>query len=85
MFGEESRIPSEIIVGRPPESESISSFAFSNAKQLSKSFEGVRENNSQAQKRSKDYYDLGAVQIIFKIGDMVRVKVKTLPGTWPPN
>ena len=80
IFGDQARVPSEILLGPPSKDVSFGSFALNHAKLLSKSFEIARENSAEAQKHSKDYYDLGAIQRIFKPGDQVKIRIKSLSG-----
>ena len=44
---------------------------------LSRVFSEVRENLRQFHRREKDRYDLGAVEHLFKPGDIIRVRLKT--------
>ena len=44
---------------------------------LSCAFDSVRENLQSFHQREKDYYDLGAVKIIFTPGDIVRMRLKS--------
>ena len=84
MFGTEARIPSEIIIGKPPFENSPSAYALSHCKILEKSFENVRENLSASQKHMMDYYELGTNERTFQKGDKVRIRIKSLalkPGS----
>ena len=84
MFGSEARFPGELLATRPVEDETPASYAFKHHRSLELAFSSARENQGKAQLRSKNYYDLGATQKIFKVGDHVRIRLATLgnkPGS----
>ncbi|MEK7747619.1 MAG: DDE-type integrase/transposase/recombinase, partial [Nitrospirota bacterium] len=72
MFGSEARMPGELLVGLPELLETPASLAYRQYKELESAFESTRVSLRTVQRRSKDYYDLGSVERIFKIGDRVR-------------
>ena len=78
MFGAQARIPSELIVGPPEIHPSPSCFAYSRASKLTLAYQSACEHLQTSQKRSKDYYDLGANQRVFQIGDQVRIRLKAI-------
>ena len=81
MFGEEARIPCQILFGKSLEkpSETPASFALAQCRKLENSFAVSREILQNSQKRMKDYYDNGIYVRIFKPGDKVRIKLKIRP------
>ena len=84
MFGEEARVPGEFLVGRPKEDQTPASYAALHNKNLEIAFSSARENLGKAQLRSKLYYDNGVTSKIFKPGDKVRMRLKTVrvkPGS----
>ena len=62
MMGSEARVPSEVQIGIPPAELSSSSFAYNRYKKLELAYESARENLTTRQRRTKDYYDLGATR-----------------------
>ena len=92
-FGSEARLPPDIVFGAPaavplatsahgvlasartsgtPLSLLLKSFSI-----LARTFASVRENLRAFHQREKDRYDLGAVERVFKVGDQVRVRIKS--------
>ena len=90
-FGEEARLPADLVFGSPAHSASQSpscstpdplahhgiSTLMRSFSLLSRVFSEVRENLRQFHRREKDRYDLGAVEHLFKPGDIIRVRLKT--------
>ena len=90
-FGEEARLPADLVFGPPALSQSQSpscaspdplrqhglSTLMRSFSLLSRTFAVVRENLRAFHRREKDRYDLGAVEHIFKPGDTIRVRLKT--------
>ena len=82
-FASEARLPPDLIFGTPstllkgnsslsrgPLTSLLKSFAI-----LSNSFASVRENLLSFYHGEKDHYDLGAIERIFTLGDLVRVRL----------
>ena len=88
-FGAEARLPPDIVFGSPAlnspaanlgttrNSNGSISFLFKSFSLLSGIFTLVRENLKSFHQREKDHYDLGAVERVFRVGDKVRVRVKS--------
>ena len=66
------------------QAQTTASFAMQHIQKLEKSFEFARENISKTQNRMKETYDLGVNRHVFKPGDSVRIKLKTL-GSKPAS
>ena len=73
MFGVEARIPSEILVGLPEMERRPGAYAFQRYQKLGGPNEAARESAYTASKRAKDYYEMGAIQKEFQVGDQVRI------------
>ena len=80
MFGVKTRIPSEIIVGLPEMERTPATFQ--RYQKLGVVFEAARESAYTAAKRAKDYYDMGAIQKQFQVGD--NVPIRMVPLKPPP-
>ena len=78
MFGEEARVQSEAIIGIPKLEQNPSAYSFRRYQPLSLAYDAAREATACAQRRAKDYYDAGAYQKIFQVGDKVRIRIPTL-------
>ena len=88
-FGSEARLPPDIVFGSPALNSSSAnlgntrtsdgsiSFLFKSFSLLSDVFTLVRENLKSFHQREKDHYDLGAVERVFRVGDRVRVRIKS--------
>ena len=88
-FGAEARLPPDIVFGSPALDSTISnlsntrtsngsiSFLLKSFSLLSGIFTLVRENLKSFHQREKDHYDLGAVERVFRVGDKVRVRIKS--------
>ena len=88
-FGAEARLAPDIVFGTPSSNASAAnlgstrtsngsvSFLFKSFSLLSNVFTLVRENLKTFHQREKDRYDLGAVERVFRIGDRVRVRIKS--------
>ena len=78
MFGEEARIPCEIVSRRPhfEDTRTPASFALKLIQTLEAAFEFARENLHTAQKRMNESYDIGVNKRIFKSEDNVYNKIK---------
>ena len=75
MFGVEARIPSEILVGLPEMERTPAAYAFQRYQKPGVAYEAARESAFAASKRAKDYYDMGAIQKQFHVGDNVRIRM----------
>ena len=78
VFGEEARVPSEVIIGIPELERNPSPYSFRCYQRLSLAYDAAREATASAQRRAKDYYDAGAYHKIFQVGDKVRIRIPTL-------
>ena len=78
MYGEEAKVPFDIVVGRPPQSETPVVYAMKQAKKLEQAYQDAREELAASQKIMKTRYDLGAINRIFRVGDKVRIRLKNL-------
>ena len=61
MFGEEGRVPSEVIISIPPLEQTTSAYTFRRFKQLSLAYDAAREETASVKHLAKDYYDTGAL------------------------
>ena len=82
-FGVEARVPSEILVGLPEMERTPAAYAFQRYQKLGVAYEAAREATYTATKRAKDYYDMGANQKQFRVGDNVRIRMA--PLNRPPS
>ena len=78
MFGVEARLPSEILLGLPVMERTPAPYAFHRYQKLCVAYEAARESTYTAAKRAKDYYDMGAIQKQFQVGDNGRIRVAPL-------
>jgi len=86
-FGSESRSPPELTFGFPLSSNSSSNLRnlqgireisiFEQFSLLNRIYESVRSNLKTFHRKEKDRYDFGTSQRIFKVGDIVRIRIKT--------
>ena len=53
-------------------------YAFHRYQKLGVAYEAARESAYTAAKRAKDYYDMGAIQKQFQVGDNVRIRMPPL-------
>ena len=78
MYGVDARVPSEILVGLPEMERTPAGYAFHRYQKLDVAYEAVRESAYTKAKRAKDYYDLGAIQKQFNVGDNVLIGIAPL-------
>ena len=78
LFVEEARVRSAVIVGIPKLEKNPSTYSFRRYQRLSIAYDAGREATACTQRRAKDYYDAGAYQKIFQVGDKVRIRIPTL-------
>ena len=89
-FGAEARLPPDIVFGSPAlnsihlqtsailVNQMVRFRFFLNRSLFSVIFYArVRENLKSFHQREKDHYDLGAVERVFRVGDRVRVRIKS--------
>ena len=53
-------------------------YAFQRYQKPGVAYESARESADTVAKRAKDYYDMGAIQKQFQVGDNVRIRVAPL-------
>ena len=78
MFGVEARVPSEILRGLPEIVRTPAAYAFQRYQKLGVASEADRESAYTAAKKAKDYYDMGAIQKQFSVGDNVSILMAQL-------
>ena len=78
MFGEECRFPVQLKVDEAVPETIPSSRARDVLHSLTEACASVRESLETKHKASKSYYDLGATARHFRVGDQVRVHLKSL-------
>ena len=83
MFDVEARNPSEILIGLPEMERTHAPYAFHRYQKLGVAYEAARESAYIAAKRAKDYYDMGAIQKQFQVGENVRIGIA--PLNRPPH
>ena len=71
----EARVRSEILVCLPEMERTPAAYAFQRYQNLGLAYEAARELAYTAEKRANDYYDIGAIQKQFNVGDKVRIRM----------
>ena len=78
MFGEDCRFPVQLKVDETAETTTPPSKAKEILNSVAEACASVRQNMATKQKASKAYYDLGATARHFKVGDKVRMHLKSM-------
>ena len=82
VHGDEARLPVELIIGSPPESQPVYAFVHQLIKRMTIASETARMASNRAQRLAKDYYDANINTRLYKTGDIVFVQIGQLkPGT----
>jgi hypothetical protein len=74
MFGDEARLPLEILETVPSGARTPTDFAGQQYGLLEQAFTAARKHQQQSFRASKDRYDLGACAVVFRPGDQVYMR-----------
>ena len=88
MFGEDCRFPVQLKVDETLQDTTPQSKAKDVLDSVAQACASVRQNMATKQKASKAYYDLGATARHFKVGDKVRMHLKSwvdAKANWMPH